>query len=90
MALELDVSDITCINCGRFYRACENYDGGFARHVESNGITATNGKVLVGIIRTPGDTATNNNSKLTGVGASNTENAVKSYVSYTLFSAYTL
>ncbi|CAG8983399.1 hypothetical protein HYALB_00000567, partial [Hymenoscyphus albidus] len=48
-----DVSDITCINRGKFYRACENYDGDFTRHVKLSGISATNGKVLVGINRTP-------------------------------------
>ncbi|KAL2061928.1 hypothetical protein VTL71DRAFT_7306 [Oculimacula yallundae] len=63
----MDVSGFTVDNFGKLYRSCGNCATSEKRHVIMSGITASNGKLLVGVNGNFGDTATIKNSKLSGV-----------------------
>ncbi|OJJ08313.1 hypothetical protein ASPVEDRAFT_89541 [Aspergillus versicolor CBS 583.65] len=52
------VSDFTVTDFGKLYRSCGNCDEMSERHIVLNGVTATDGKYLVGINSNYGDTAT--------------------------------
>ncbi|KAL4956398.1 pectate lyase H [Aspergillus filifer] len=52
------VSDFTVYDFGKLYRSCGNCDDMYERHIVLEGITAVEGKYLVGINSNYGDTAT--------------------------------
>ncbi len=54
----MTVSDFTVSDFGKLYRSCGNCDSMYERHIVLEGITATDGKYLVGINSNYGDTAT--------------------------------
>jgi pectate lyase len=52
------VSDFTVYDFGKLYRSCGNCDSMYERHIVIEGVTAVDGKYLVGINSNYGDTAT--------------------------------
>ncbi|KAF5008065.1 hypothetical protein FDECE_5648 [Fusarium decemcellulare] len=61
------IKDFTVSDFGKLYRSCGNCDDMPARHVEVSGVTASDGKILVGINPNMGDTASISGNTLTNV-----------------------